>query len=96
MKKTQILDARRNIQVQMVSFISIVVIAMVAVSAYLGIAYPATALRKGTSDYYNRLRFWDLEVSSTLLMDEDDLEALRAIDGVGTVERFMRSTQICS
>lgn len=88
MKKTQILDARRNIQVQMVSFISIVVIAMVAVSAYLGIAYPAAALRKGTSDYYNRLRFWDLEVSSTLLMDEDDLEALRAIDGVGTVERF--------
>lgn len=86
MKATQVLDARRNVKKQIVSYISIMVIAMVAVSAYLGIAYPAAALRKGASDYYARYRFWDLEVVSTMLMDEADLEALRAIPGVKTVE----------
>ncbi len=45
MKATQVLDARRNVKKQIVSYISIMVIAMVAVSAYLGIAYPAAALR---------------------------------------------------
>ena len=86
MKATQALDARRNVKKQIVSYISIVVIAMVAVSAYLGIAYPAAALRKGASDYYGRFRFWDLEIVSTMLMDEADLEALRAIPGVKAVE----------
>ena len=86
MKATQVLDARRNVKKQIVSYISIMVIAMVAVSAYLGIAYPAAALRKGASDYYSRYRFWDLEVVSTMLMDEADLEALRAIPGVKAVE----------
>ena len=86
MKATQVLDARRNVKKQIVSYISIMVIAMVAVSAYLGIAYPAAALRKGASDYYARFRFWDLEVVSTMLMDEEDLETLRAIPGVKAVE----------
>ncbi|MBQ9331791.1 MAG: hypothetical protein IJS11_02535, partial [Oscillospiraceae bacterium] len=86
MKATQVLDARRNVKKQIVSYISIMVIAMVAVSAYLGIAYPAAALRKGASDYYSRYRFWDLEVVSTMLMDEEDLETLRAIPGVKAVE----------
>ena len=88
MKKTQLLDARRNISKQLISFISIVVIAMVAVSAFLGIAYPAAALKEGGSDYFNRYRFWDLEIASSLLMDEEDLDVLRAIPGVETVERF--------
>ena len=54
MKKTQLTDAKRNIRRQIISYISIVVIALVAVSAYLGIAYPAVALRRGASDYLNR------------------------------------------
>ena len=86
MKPTQILDARRNVKKQIVSYISIVVIAMVAVSAYLGIAYPAAALQKGASEYYQRYRFWDLEIVSTMLIDEEDLEVLRTIPGVRAVE----------
>ena len=48
MKATQVLDARRNVKKQIVSYISIMVIAMVAVSAYLGIAYPAAASASGS------------------------------------------------
>lgn len=86
MKKTQLTDAKRNIRRQIISYISIVVIALVAVSAYLGIAYPAVALRRGASDYLNRFYMWDLEVTSTLLMDQEDLDALRAVPGVKAVE----------
>ena len=76
MKKTQLTDAKRNIRRQIISYISIVVIALVAVSAYLGIAYPAVALRRGASDYLNRFYMWDLEVTSTLLMDQEELETV--------------------
>ena len=43
MKKTQKLEANRNIKDQLSSFISIVVIAMLAVTVYLGIAFSARA-----------------------------------------------------
>ena len=86
MKKTQLLDAVRNIKKQFVSFLSIVVIAMLAATAYLAIAYTSAALRKTASDYFNTWGFWDIEVSSTLLMDEEDLEAIRAVPGVASAE----------
>ena len=44
MKKTQKLEANRNIKDQLSSFISIVVIAMLAVTVYLGIAFSARAM----------------------------------------------------
>ncbi len=59
MTRTQLKDGRRNIQKQLISFISIVVIAMIAVMAYLGIAYPAAAMRTYFENYYDRYRLWD-------------------------------------
>ena len=41
MKKTQFLDARRNIRKEFVAFISIVMIGLLAALAYLGIVYSA-------------------------------------------------------
>ena len=86
MKKTQFLDAVRNIKKQFVSFLSIAVIAMLAATAYLGIVYTASALRKTASDYFNAWGLWDLEISATMLMDEEDLEAIRALPGVERAE----------
>ena len=86
MTRTQFTDARRNIKKQLISYISIVVIAMIGVMAYLGIAYPAAALRACFANYYERYRFWDLEISSTMLMDDEDLEAIRAVPGVEKAE----------
>ena len=45
MKSTQLLDARRNIRKEIVAFISIVMIGLLAALAYLGIAYSAAALK---------------------------------------------------
>ena len=86
MTQTQLKDARRNIKKQLISFISIVVIAMIAVMAYLGIAYPAAAIKTYFENYYDRYRLWDLEVNSTMLMDDEDLEAIRALPGVKKAE----------
>ena len=86
MTRTQLKDARRNIKKQLISFISIVVIAMIAVMAYLGIAYPAAAIKTYFENYYDRYRLWDLEVNSTMLMDDEDLEAIRALPGVEKAE----------
>ncbi len=85
-KKTQIKDAIRNIGKQKVSFLSIVVIAFIGVTAYLGIFYSAQALRRNGSAFYNRVGYRDMEVVSSLLFSEQDREDLRMVEGVQDVE----------
>ena len=95
MTRTQLTDARRNIRKQIVPWISIVVIGMVSLVAYLSLVYSAEAIQRTISAYYDRYRFWDLEISSTLLMDDDDLRAIRSIPGVELAEPVRQvNTQI--
>ena len=86
MKKTQIKDAFGNIRANIVSFISIIFIAMLAALMYLSITYTANALSDKASDYYAQQNMWDLELASTYLMDDEDLKSLRAVPGVESVE----------
>ena len=92
MKKTQNKDAVRNILRQKVSYLSIVVIATLAVTAYLGIAFPADALIKRADRYFQNLQFRDAEVVSTLFVTKEDLDAIRAIPGVADVEGAFTTT----
>ena len=95
MTRTQLTDARRNIRKQIVPWISIVVIGMVSLVAYLSLVYSAEAIQRTISAYYDRYRFWDLEISSTLLMDDDDLRAIHSIPGVELAEPVRQvNTQI--
>ena len=91
MKRTQLIDARRNVRKELVAFLSIVVIGMLAALAYLSIAYAANTLKKDANSFFNDNGLWDLEVSSTLLMDDEDLEAIRALPGVGTAEAVLQT-----
>ncbi len=86
MKRTQRKDAVRNITRQKVSYISIVIIAMMAVTAYLGISYASAGLYAHAARFYDRLHFRDAEVVSTQLLSADDLAELRATEGVADVE----------
>ena len=86
MKRTQALDARRNIRKEIIAYLSIVIIGMLATLAYLGIAYSAATLKKDALNFFNSNEFWDIEITSTMLMDEDDLSAVRALPGVKEVE----------
>lgn len=86
MKKTQLLDARRNIHKELVSYISIVIIGMLASLSYLGITYSAATLKKDALRFFNDYGLWDIEVVSTTLLDKDDLEAIRAVPNVAEAE----------
>ena len=91
MKRTQFLDARRNIRKEFVAFLSIVIIGMLASMAYLVVTYSAATLRKDALRFFNSNGLWDIEVASTMLMDEDDLAAIRAIPGVKDAERVYQA-----
>ena len=87
MTRTQFLDARRNVRKELVAYLSIVIIGMLASLSFLGIAYSAATLKKDALHYFNTRGLWDLEVASTMLLDEEDLEAIRALPGVAAAER---------
>ncbi len=91
MKRTQLIDACRNVRKELVAFLSIVVIGMLAAVAYLSIAYAAATLEKDANIFFNGNGLWDLQVSSTLLMDDEDLEAIRALPGVGAAEAVLQT-----
>lgn len=86
MKRTQLKDALRNIWKQKVSFLSIVVIAMLGVTMFLGIDFTASAIWKNASAFYNEKNYRDIELTSTLLLSEDDISAIRGTEGVKDVE----------
>lgn len=88
MKRTQLLDALRNIRKELVAFLSIMVIGLLAAVAFLGITYTAAALKKDAVRFFNDNGLWDAEVTSTMLMTEEDLDAIRAVPGVGEAERL--------
>ncbi len=86
MKKTQLKDALRTIWKSKVSYLSILMIALLAVGAYLGIAFAADALNAAASRFYADTHFRDAEMLSTMFLTPDDLDAIRAVDGVADAE----------
>ena len=86
MKKTQLKDTLRNIWKEKVSFISVAIIALLAVAAYLGINFTSEALRANADNFYQRTNFRDFEITSTMLLGEDDLQSLSELPGVADVE----------
>lgn len=86
MKKTQLLDIRRNIKKEIVAFLSIVMIGLLAAMAYLGIAYSAAALKKDAVSFFNSRNFWDVEIISTMLFSDEDLGAIEKVPGVREAE----------
>ena len=86
MKRTQIKDALRNIKKERVSYLSILLIAFMAVTCYVGVISARTALLRAANQFFDETAFHDLEIVSTLLLEESDLDAIRAIDGVADAE----------
>ncbi|MBR1796991.1 MAG: FtsX-like permease family protein [Clostridiales bacterium] len=91
MKKTQRTDAIRNITKQIVSYLSIVIIAILAIVAYLGINYASKAIGDNGSVFYNNNNFRDIELYSSYLITADDMEAILACNSVADVEGVLRT-----
>ena len=92
MKKMQFTDDVRNIRRQMISWLSIVLIAFLGVTAFLGIGYSADALLRNGSDVYNQANFRDLEVVTTLLLNEDALTEILKVEGVADAEKVWQTS----
>ena len=86
MKKTQIKDTARNIRKQLVSFFSIIVIALLGVSIFLGLDYSSVFIRQIASDYFNGQNVRDVELLSTLMFSREDLDEIRSAEGVADAE----------
>ncbi len=86
MKKTQIKDTVRNIRKQIVSFFSIIAIALLGVSIFLGLDYSSVFIRQNASAYFNAQNIRDVELLSTLLLSREDLDDIRSAEGVADAE----------
>ena len=86
MKKTQWLDARRTIRRRWVSWLSIIVIAMLAAIAFLGICYSVQSMRDSASACYKGQDFTDIELIGRGLLSAQDVEAVRGAEGVAAAE----------
>ena len=96
MKKTQLKDALKNISKQFVSYLSIIVISALAVTAFLGINYPVGALEAKGSEYFKRLNLRDAEISSTMMLTPDDIEAIRNTEDVSEAEGIWQTKAVLS
>lgn len=92
MKRTQVKDALRNIRKQKVSWFAIVVIAMLSVTAYLGINFASQGIDRNANRFYDETRFRDIEILSTLLITPKDIEALRDVEGVADAEGVLQTS----
>ena len=86
MKRTQVKDALRNIRSRKVSFLSIILIALLGVAAFLGLDYSAAALTRNGSEHFAAQRFRDVEAVSTLLFSQEDLKDILETDDVADAE----------
>lgn len=91
MKRTQRKDALKNIRKQIVSFLSIIFIAAMAVCAYLGMGFASKSIAAQSNAFYDAVAYRDAEVISTQLLAQEDLNALRNIEGVADLEPMWQS-----
>ena len=95
MTKSQLKDAIRNIGNNWVSYISILLISMLSIATYMGVSSASVNLENGANDFYKNSNFYDLEVVSTLLLSESDVDAIKGLDSVESVVPFYFTNAGC-
>ncbi len=86
MKKIQLLEALRNIRRSWVSFLSIIVISLIAVLAYLGVTFAAESLKRSVAFNFTEANTEDVSITFSGLVKEKELQTIAATGGVGEVE----------
>ena len=89
MKKTQRIEAIRNIRRNRVSFLSIVIISMLAVTAYLGLSFSAEGLLRSADATCEAGCAAGIEISAAALMTEEDVSAVLGMEGVEDAEGIL-------
>ena len=86
MKKTQIKDSTRTIKKHFISWLSILIISMLAILTFVGVNHGATGLYESGLRFYEQTNFRDVEMISSLLFSSRDIEDIKALDPVADAE----------
>ena len=86
MKKTQLIDAMRNIRKRFISFLSIVFIIMLGTGGFFMARFTARGLAESATDFYRSQNFKDFELASSIGVTETDLKRMNDVEGVDEVE----------
>ena len=85
MKKARVIELFANIRSTMVSFFSITMFVALGAALFLGIRWAVDSLRGATDAAFVQNSFHDFDVSFPYGLDEQDIAAIEAVDGVGSV-----------
>ncbi len=86
MKKALLKDSLREVTKTFARFLSIFLIVAVGVGVFAGIKAVAPNMKNTSDVYYDQQNLMDLRILSTFGLTEDDLEAIRAVEGVEHVK----------
>lgn len=86
MKKSLLKDAFRQIFKYPGRFISIFTIVAIGSAFFAGIKTAAPNMKHTADDYYDTFNMMDLRLLSTMGFVDEDIEAVRAVEGVKSVE----------
>lgn len=85
-------DIRRTIFRNKKRFCSILIITALGVMMLSGLKAACDDLRYSADQFYDAQQVFDIQIVSTMGLDEDDLAALRKADGIGRAEGVYRET----
>ncbi len=74
MKKTQVIDAIRNIKKSIISYLSLCLVVTLGIGGFLMCSEIIEGLKDGAMNYYDKAHFKDMEVISAAGFTEEDIE----------------------
>lgn len=86
MKRTQLLDALRNIRKQIVSYLSVVFIALLASSIFLSVSFASKTIFNNADRCYDQANYCDARIYYNSGLRAEDIDYFRSISGVRAAE----------
>ncbi len=81
-------DILRTIRKESRRFLAVMSIAALGVMMFSGLRASCEDLRRSADRFFDQQNLHDLSIASTMGLTDDDVQALRAVDGVGKAEGF--------
>ena len=80
--KTWLIDALRNVQKRIVSWLSIVTIVLIGTTLILGLFFGSSTVTQASRTYMESQNFKDFDVSCNMGIKEDEIAMLKEVDGI--------------
>ena len=79
------------------SFLSLIIISMMAVTAYLGLSFSAEGMLRSANATYETENTADIEIKAARLITDGEMEEIRSAEGISDAEGIISvSSRVCS